>query len=222
MDTNDIKRFLEGANYRHLSNSRRKLKERLVEYKGGKCERCGYNKCITALEFHHLDPSKKDFGIGSKKVLSFEKCKEEVDKCILVCSNCHKEIHYEENLKKQEEEERREREVFAEILNNRDKYDEVKNVKQSYRFLAYTDIFDDIKNNVSREDIFKKYRINNRTFKKFLEENGIEYSRNKVVENKPSREELITLLHNSSKSAIGRMYGVSCSAVIKWCKKYKI
>ena len=45
MDTNDIKRFLEGANYRHLSNSRRKLKERLVEYKGGKCERCGYNKC---------------------------------------------------------------------------------------------------------------------------------------------------------------------------------
>lgn len=222
MDINDVNRFLDGSNYRHLSNSRKKLKEKLVEYKGGKCERCGYDKCITALEFHHLDPREKDFGIGSKDVLSFEKCKKEVDKCILVCANCHREIHYEEALKKQQEEEIEERKVFAEILNNREKYGVVKNVKQSYKFLAYTNIFDDIKKNVRREDIFKKYHINNRTFKKFLEENGIDYSKNKVVENKPSKEELIALLNNNSKSAIGRMYGVSCSAVIKWCKKYEI
>ena len=74
-------------------NWRKRTKIALVEYKGGKCCVCGYNKCIEALEFHHLDPSQKDFQIsGNSK--SFEHLKQEVDKCILVCSNCHKEIHY--------------------------------------------------------------------------------------------------------------------------------
>lgn len=73
-------------------DSRRKKKQLLVEYKGGKCERCGYNKCIDALEFHHLDPLTKDFTISSSN-LSLEKQKLEVDKCLLVCANCHREIH---------------------------------------------------------------------------------------------------------------------------------
>jgi hypothetical protein len=68
------------------------VKIRLVEYKGGKCQICGYNKCFNALEFHHLNPNSKDFTISGKS-LSFEKLKYEVDKCILVCSNCHSEIH---------------------------------------------------------------------------------------------------------------------------------
>lgn len=73
---------------------RKRKKLQLVDYKGGKCQICGYNKCIDALEFHHLDPKTKSFTIsGSSK--SFEHLKEEVDKCILVCSNCHKEIHAE-------------------------------------------------------------------------------------------------------------------------------
>ena len=74
---------------------RKRTKLKLIEYKGGKCEICGYNKCIAALEFHHLDPNEKDFTIsGSSK--SFEHLKEEVDKCILVCANCHRELHYKE------------------------------------------------------------------------------------------------------------------------------
>lgn len=65
-----------------------------VEYKGGKCSVCGYDRCADALEFHHLDPSQKDFGISSKGYTrSWDKVKEELDKCILVCSNCHREIH---------------------------------------------------------------------------------------------------------------------------------
>lgn len=71
---------------------RKRTKLKLIEYKGGKCQVCEYNKCSRALEFHHLDPNEKDFGIGGKS-LSFEKLKNEVDKCILVCSNCHSEIH---------------------------------------------------------------------------------------------------------------------------------
>mgnify|MGYP003402983197 CR=1 FL=1 len=73
---------------------RKRVKLKLIEYKGGKCERCNYNRCERALEFHHLDPSKKDFTISGKS-WSYERLKIEVDKCILVCSNCHNEIHYE-------------------------------------------------------------------------------------------------------------------------------
>lgn len=71
---------------------RKRVKQKLIDYKGGKCEFCGYNKCIKALQFHHLNPKEKDFSIAGMS-LSFEKLKKEVDKCILVCSNCHAEIH---------------------------------------------------------------------------------------------------------------------------------
>lgn len=71
---------------------RKKIKKKLVDYKGGKCVKCSYDKSIRALQFHHLDPTEKDFTIGGKSY-SFEKLKKEVDKCILVCSNCHCEIH---------------------------------------------------------------------------------------------------------------------------------
>lgn len=75
---------------------REKIKEMAIDYKGGKCSICGYNKCSDALEFHHLDPSQKDFGIGSKGYTrAWDKVKEELDKCILVCANCHREIHAE-------------------------------------------------------------------------------------------------------------------------------
>jgi IS30 family transposase len=71
---------------------RKRTKIKLVEYKGGKCQLCNYNKSLNALHFHHLDPNEKDFSISGKS-LSFDKLKSEVDKCILVCSNCHSEIH---------------------------------------------------------------------------------------------------------------------------------
>lgn len=75
---------------------RRKIKQMAVEYKGGQCSKCGYKKYIGALEFHHLDPNEKDFSISkSGHCSSWEKVKIELDKCILVCSNCHKEIHGE-------------------------------------------------------------------------------------------------------------------------------
>lgn len=69
-----------------------KLKISFVLYKGGKCSKCGYSKNISALEFHHLDSEQKEVNIAhTSKTL--EKIKPELDKCILVCSNCHREIH---------------------------------------------------------------------------------------------------------------------------------
>ncbi len=77
---------------------RKRTKIKLVEYKGGCCSKCGYNKSISVLQFHHLDTDEKDFTIGGKS-WSFERLKKEVDKCILVCANCHIEIHEELRLK---------------------------------------------------------------------------------------------------------------------------
>jgi hypothetical protein len=79
-----------------MNNHRLKKKKELVQYKGGKCQKCGYNKCITALEFHHRNPEEKDFSISwAIGNMSFSELLLEVEKCDLVCSNCHKEIHYE-------------------------------------------------------------------------------------------------------------------------------
>lgn len=85
------------ANYARVKRYRYEIKLKSIQYKGGCCEKCGYNKCNSALEFHHLDPNEKDFGIGSYTVLAWDKIKEELDKCILVCANCHREIHEELN-----------------------------------------------------------------------------------------------------------------------------
>ena len=74
------------------------FKKLAIEYKGGKCVNCNYSKCVSALEFHHLNPTEKDFNLGSIKAYVFnDKIKRELDKCILVCSNCHREIHEELN-----------------------------------------------------------------------------------------------------------------------------
>ena len=87
-------KIMSEKNVIRVRNRRRKLKEMAIEYKGGCCQECGYDKAKTALEFHHLDPNKKDFGIAAKgHTRSWEKIKIELDKCIMVCSNCHREIH---------------------------------------------------------------------------------------------------------------------------------
>ena len=77
-----------------VQRRRIKVKEMSVQYKGGKCEICGYDKYLGALDFHHLDPTQKDFGVAAKGYTrSWETIKKELDKCILVCANCHREIH---------------------------------------------------------------------------------------------------------------------------------
>ena len=71
---------------------KQEYKLKMVRYKGGKCERCGYKANIAALEFHHLDPSTKEFNLSNTRH-AWEEAKRELDKCICLCSNCHKEIH---------------------------------------------------------------------------------------------------------------------------------
>lgn len=75
----------------------RQFKQQCVEYKGGRCEICGYSRCLAALVFHHREPEKKDFGIATRKrAKRFDSSiKRELDKCRLLCRNCHAELHVE-------------------------------------------------------------------------------------------------------------------------------
>ena len=95
-EQNDIDRRLRGkkTNTELVILWRQRKKIKAIKYKGGKCIVCKYNKCVRALTFHHLDPEQKDFGIsasGTSK--SWEEVKKELDKCVLLCQNCHCEVH---------------------------------------------------------------------------------------------------------------------------------
>lgn len=73
-----------------------KLKLRAVEYKGGKCIDCGYNKLYVAMDFHHRNPSEKEFTWHKLRKRAWDSIKNELDKCDLLCRNCHAERHYNE------------------------------------------------------------------------------------------------------------------------------
>lgn len=74
---------------------RNRTKQRIVQAFDNKCGICGYNKCNDALDLHHLDPSKKEFSLGKIRAnpISWTKIVNELRKCILICANCHREVH---------------------------------------------------------------------------------------------------------------------------------
>lgn len=74
----------------------KKKKKDAVEHFGGKCVLCDYGKCLSAMEFHHLDKSEKEEEPTYVIMRwSWERAKKELEKCILVCCRCHREIHSE-------------------------------------------------------------------------------------------------------------------------------
>jgi hypothetical protein len=71
----------------------RLLKLKAIEYLGGKCNRCGYIGHYSSYDFHHLNYLEKEFDWGKARKMAFEKIKPELDKCILLCKNCHAIVH---------------------------------------------------------------------------------------------------------------------------------
>jgi hypothetical protein len=73
----------------------RATKDKIVDYFGNKCHDCGKSYPNCCYDVHHLDPAEKDFNLSAKRGFD-EKLKEELDKCILLCSNCHRIRHYKD------------------------------------------------------------------------------------------------------------------------------
>jgi|LakMenE01Jun11ns_1017448.scaffolds.fasta_scaffold9887178_4 hypothetical protein len=202
----ETKFILEGRGYYRctkcrtdaVSRKRKQIKKDLVEYKGGKCENCGYDKCVAAMDFHHKNPEEKDFALSSKgSTHSWKKITEEADKCSLLCSNCHRELH-------------------EEINGYKDKRIDIQ--KRSYKTIYK-------ESSLSRKKAQKKY---NQCLACGIDTYNDKYCSNKCCKlakrkvDRPDKEKLIEILQKNNWTQTAKMFNVSDNAVRKWAKQYNI
>ena len=93
---NTVTSYCKLCNSEYHKNRLINIKRKMVKYKGDKCDECGieHNQMNYAIfDFHHLDPTKKDSKFKNIKHRSWDIIKKEIEKCVLVCSNCHRLIH---------------------------------------------------------------------------------------------------------------------------------
>ena len=177
------------------SDYRRRRKENLIKVCGAKCNICGYNKSNSALEFHHINPKEKAFGIAANGTCrDLETDLAEVKKCILVCANCHREIHngeYEEDLLYQKQ-------IFDENIAETLRKEKQQTVfgQKFYCKECGVEITRYSKSGFCEKCIKKTQRISER----------------------PSRDELKDLIRTKPYTEIGKMFNVSDKAISKWCK----
>lgn len=88
-----------------VMNNRNRKKLELIQYKGGKCQDCGYDdlRFLSVFSFHHINPNEKEFSISRFSNHAIDFLKNEVDKCVLLCVRCHAIRHDTEVFKKREE-----------------------------------------------------------------------------------------------------------------------
>ena len=176
---------------------RRRLKEKYLDYKGKSCSHCGYNKSIKALAFHHLRDKSFEISSSSK---SFDKIKAEIDKCIVLCHNCHLEHHGEDfNFKKIKASKK------IDEFNHQSKLKK-ENIKQKINCSV-----------CGKEKIILKSRLKKNNF---CSRKCLELSAYKGYKNKPTKEELSDMLWKIPTTKIAANYSVSDKAVERWVKKF--
>ena len=167
----------------------------LISIFHNKCCICGFNSFPEALEFHHINPSQKKFGLSSNVMKSLDKQIEEAKKCILVCSNCHKGIHAG-HIKVPSNYEIFFDEDIAQYLLKENEL--IKSGKKHYCINCGTSISVKAKRCVVCSNLAQR----------------------KV--DRPSKEKLQALIYNYSFKEIGRKFNVSDNTIRKWCKKYNL
>ena len=156
---------------------------------GNKCQCCGYDRLNSALELHHLDSQEKEFTVASNANIGWETARKEIQKCILVCANCHREIH-------------------AGLIENdalKSSFNEEKAMK-----------IDELINSIKQKEIFyckncgaEIHKGSQMCVKCFAEQ------RRRIE--RPNRSELKNLIRTTSFSQIAKSYNVSDNAIRKWC-----
>ena len=179
------------TNSEYVINFTKKRRHNLITLFDSKCCICGFDKYEEALDFHHINPEEKLFGLSSNVMKSLDKQILEAKKCILVCANCHRGIHagYIQTPANYQD------------FFNEDKAKELLELNDKIRHgeLHYCiDCGVIISKDATRCD--KCSRIAQR------------------VTERPSREELKNLIRNYPFTTIAIKYGVSDNAIRKWCK----
>jgi endogenous inhibitor of DNA gyrase (YacG/DUF329 family) len=199
----------------HVIKAQQRKKEFAIRAFGGKCQMCGYSRCHAALEFHHPDEDKKEYSpsyiIGR---WSWERAKPELEKCVLLCSNCHREVHYigEDNTNLYV---LRRKPFMVVVCEQCGTEFDTKNYEQKYCSKSCQHL-------ASRK--IRRQPLHPKTSELKLD--------TKISEPKPltfgdsirpGKSELEKLLkENISFVRLGKMFGVSDNAVRKWAKRYGI
>lgn len=171
-------------------------KQRIVYAMGGQCALCGYNKNIQALEMHHINPDEKEFTFSkTQEYHNWEELSKEMQKCVLLCANCHREVHYPQD---------------GEEFNLQSSYDEEKS----------NEIADIIKKEKEKTEYFC-IDCGKKISRKALRCQKCAELHNRTVE-RPDRELFKKEIREQPFTVIGRKYGVSDNAIRKWCDGYNL
>jgi len=186
------KRICGKCQNKYVIESGRKKKKKAVEHKGGKCKSCGYDKCVSALDFHHRDPATKDKNWSRMKGWSWDRLVKELDKCDLLCANCHRELHEELYIEKNDSI------VISKIPKKKPKPLIEKRCKTCQ----------------------KKFKTKDDKRKFCSMKCGNIFVRKVIRPSKNELQSIID--SGKPFTSIGKMFGVSDNAVRKWAKQYEI
>ena len=173
--------------YIKVKNARERLKKRIIYVMGDKCQCCGYNKCQSALELHHVNPEEKNFTVSSNTNRGWEIVVQEIKKCTLVCANCHREI--EAGLIES-----------PKISFNQERADEISQLVQDLK----------------THKIYYCIKCGKEISKGATYCSECAHEQQRRTE-RPSRDELKYLIRNFPFTQLGKTYGVSDNAIKKWC-----
>lgn len=180
--------------YSDIKNYRQNRKQLLVDCLGGKCAKCGYDSCLAALDFHHINPLNKDFSL-SRSIQDLDKCIKEVKKCVLLCCRCHRELH-----------------------------DGLWSINGITIPIFSDEVINNYINRNKEQRLCKlcnkKFIVNLSSKKSFCNEKCRRLFSRKVI--RPTKENLSKEMQRLTWVELGKKYGVTDNAVRKWAKNYKL
>lgn len=178
------------------------LKLKAIEFMGGKCCKCGYDKVVSAFDFHHEDNNSKEFLLSSlfKKGAYWDEIEKELKKCILLCANCHRELHYGIPVS------------GYKFRFDIDKYFKVRRRKRVGGIQ---------KNPIICQNPVCKKEFYNHVKRKFCSLECSSEAHRKVI-HRPSKEYLKDLIDRCSFVVIGKKFGVSDNSIRNWAKQYNL
>lgn len=180
--------------YKSVKNYRRRQKENIIYVMGGKCACCGYNKCNRALELHHLDPKEKDFTFSDNTNRAWSKVVLELPKTILLCANCHRELH-------------------DGLIDN-------SKLQTSFNAEKAQEINQQIE--LSKTALVKQCEICGKPISKYAKYCTDCSAKQRRTVERPSREQLKYDIRNMPMLQVGKKYNVSDNAIRKWCVKMNL
>lgn len=176
----------------HQSKYRDRRKQRIIDVMGGKCTLCGYNRCNDALDLHHLNPEEKDFEVSFRPCISWDRTSAEIKKCILLCANCHREVHSG---------------MITQELTSSFNQDICDKITAEVNAIKYGS-GDQNRCCQCGQEISDGSKMCPECYAKSI----------RRVKNRPSKNDLAKLVSQYGFLGVGKLFGVTDNAVRKWCK----